>query len=157
MTRWWNSLAPRERRFALIGAVGALALLIVGILLSLNGSVSSARERVAQKQQDLAWMQSVAPELASAGPAAQRPATGQSLVIVVDRAAREAGLERALVSSEPSGANGLRVRFENARFDLLVGFLARLAEQHGARVESASVDAADEPGAVNAGFVLRVG
>jgi type II secretory pathway component PulM len=73
----------------------------------------------------------------------------------VDRAAPEAGLSSALVSREPIGADGLRVRFEKARFDLLIGLLVRLAEQHGARVESASVDAAGEPGLVNAGLVLR--
>lgn len=156
MTAWWNGLTPRERRLVVLGGAGALVLLVLAVLLPLNGSVSRAHDRLAQKQEDLAWMRSVAPELASAGPAAA-PASGQSLVIVVDRAAREAGLGGALVSSEPSGANGLRVRFENARFDLLVGLLARLAEQHGARVESATLDGADSPGLVNAGLVLRVG
>ena len=152
---WWNGLAPRERRIAILGGALALVLLVLAILLPLNGSVARAHERVAQKQQDLVWMQSVAQELASAGPASATPASGRSLVIVVDRAAREAGLSSALVSSEPSGADGLRVRFEKARFDLLIGLLVRLAEQHGARVESASVDGAEEPGLVNAGFVLR--
>lgn len=156
MMAWWSSLGPRERRFVIIGGAAALVLLVLGIVLPLNGSVSRAHDRIAQKQQDLAWMQSVAPELASAGPASARPASGQSLVVVVDRAAREAGLASALVSSEPSGADGLRVRFEKARFDLLVGLLARLAEQHGASVESASVDGAGEAGLVNAGLVLRV-
>jgi general secretion pathway protein M len=152
---WWNGLAPRERRIAVLGGALALVLVVLAILLPLNGSVSRAHQRVAQKQQDLVWMQSVAPEMASAGPATAGPASGRSLVIVVDRAAREAGLSSALVSSEPSGADGLRVRFEKARFDLLIGLLVRLAEQHGARVESASVDAAGEPGLVNAGLVLR--
>jgi general secretion pathway protein M len=126
-------------------------------VLPLNGSVSRAQDRIAQKQQDLAWMQSVAPELANVGPASATPATGRSLVIVVDRAAREAGLSSSLVSSEPSGADGLRVRFEKARFDLLVGLIVRLAEQHGTRVESASVDGAGAPGLVNAGLILRAG
>jgi general secretion pathway protein M len=141
----------------MFGGAGALVLAILGIVLPLNGSVSRAQERIAQKQQDLAWMQSVAPELADAGPASATPATGRSLVIVVDRAAREAGLSSSLVSSEPSGADGLRVRFEKARFDLLVGLIVRLAEQHGTRVESASVDGAGAPGLVNAGLILRAG
>jgi general secretion pathway protein M len=157
MTAWWNGLSSRERRFVILGAAGALLLLVLGVLLPLHGSVSKAEQRLAQKQQDLAWMRGVAPELANAGPVSAVPATRQSLVIVVDRAAREAGLSSALVSSEPSGANGLRVRFEKARFDLLVGLIARLAEQHGARVESASVDGAGAPGLVNAGLVLRTG
>lgn len=155
MSAWWSSLQARERRLVIIGGCGAFVLILLAIVLPLHGSVSSAHERIAQKQQDLAWMQSVAPELASAGPAAPSAASGQSLVVIVDRSARESGLSSALVASEPSGADGLRVRFEKARFDLLVGLIGRLGEQHGVRVESASVDGAGEPGLVNAGLVLR--
>ena len=75
--------------------------------------------------------------------------------VVVDRAAREAGLGESLTSSEPSGAGGLRVRLEKAPFDIMVGWLARLADQHGVRVESATIDSASEPGLVNAALVLR--
>jgi general secretion pathway protein M len=153
---WWASLGAREKRFVIIGGAGALVLLVVGVVLPLNTSVSRAHQRIEQKQQDLAWMQSVAPELATAGPPATRRPSSESLVVIMDRAAREAGLSNALVNTEPSGRDGLRVRFEKARFDLLVGLLGRLAEQQGARVESASIDGAGEPGLVNAGLVLRV-
>jgi type II secretory pathway component PulM len=47
------------------------------------------------------------------------------------------------------------VRLEKAPFGLIVGWLARLADQHGISVESANMDAAGEPGVVNAGIVLR--
>ena len=73
------------------------------------------------------------------------------------RAAREAGLKDALTSSEPSGAGGLRVRLDKAPFDTLVGWLARLSDRYGIRVESANIDKATEPGLVNAAFVLRIG
>ncbi|HKZ74337.1 MAG TPA: type II secretion system protein GspM [Steroidobacteraceae bacterium] len=155
MIERWHSLAPRERRIIGLGGAAALVLLVLGVVLPLNGSVSRAHSRLEQKAQDLAWMRSVAPELASAGPVSAAP-SGQSLVVVIDRAAREAGLSKALVSTEPSGADGLRLRFEKASFDLLVGLIARVAEQHGARVESASVDSSGEPGIVNASVVLRV-
>jgi type II secretory pathway component PulM len=48
------------------------------------------------------------------------------------------------------------VRLEKAQFGMLVGWLARLAEQNGIRVESATIDNAGEPGIVNAGLVLRI-
>jgi type II secretory pathway component PulM len=47
------------------------------------------------------------------------------------------------------------VRLDKASFDALVGWLARLAEQNGIRVESATVDAAGAPGLVSASLVLR--
>ena len=148
-------MSERERRMAVVGGGVAFALLLVAVLLPLNRSVSRAHERVGRKQADLAWMRSVSPELSSAGPAAPQPATEESLLVVVDRAARDAGLGTALTSSEPSGPGGLRVRLDKAPFDILVGWLGRLADQNGIRIEAASIDAAGEPGLVNAAVVLR--
>jgi general secretion pathway protein M len=151
-----ETMSERERRMVLIGGIAAVAILVFGVLLPLNSSVSSAEKRVGQKQIDLQWMQSVGPELASAGPVAQKPSTQESLLVVVDRAARESGLGNSLTSSEPSGPGRLRVRLEKAQFDILVGWLARLSEQNGIGVESASIDNAGAPGIVNAGLVLQL-
>jgi general secretion pathway protein M len=112
-------------------------------------------KRIATKQIDLAWMQGVAPVLAAAGPAVANAGSQESLVVLVDRTARESGLAQALTGSQPSGDGGLRVQLEKAPFNSLVAWMARLSEQNGVRVESASVDGAGEPGLVNAGVVLR--
>ncbi|HVY80062.1 MAG TPA: type II secretion system protein M [Steroidobacteraceae bacterium] len=149
------NLNERERRTVLFGGIAAVALLIFGVVLPLETSVSKAQARVEKKQADLQWMRAVGPELASAGPAVPRPTSNESMLVIVDRAARESGLGTALVNSEPSGQNGLRVRLEKAPFGLIVGWLARLADQHGIRVESATMDNTGEPGVVNAGLVLR--
>ena len=61
-----------------------------------------------------------------------------------------------LTSSEPSGAGGLQVRLEKAPFDAVVAWLARLSEQEGIRVDSATIDNAGQPGIINAGVVLHV-
>ena len=127
----FENLNERERRMVLFGGIAAAVLLIFGVLMPLNSSVSKAQERVGQKQADLQWMQVVGPELASAGPTVARPSTQESLLVVVDRAARESGLGSSLTSSEPQGAGLLRVRLEKAPFDIMVGWLARLADQNG--------------------------
>ena len=157
MTFSYASLNEREKRLVLIGGVVGVVLLLLAVVLPLNRSVQRAQVRVEHKQADLAWMRQVAPQLASAGPTGDRPATQDSLLVVVDRAAREAGLGEALTSSEPSGAGGLRVRLDKAPFDTLVGWLGRLADRHGVRVESANIDNATEPGLVNAALVLHAG
>jgi general secretion pathway protein M len=149
------NMNERERRMLLIGAIVAVALLIFGIVLPLDTSVSKAHTRIEKKQADLQWMRTVGPELASAGPPIAQPTSNESMLVIVDRAAREAGLGSALVNSEPSGQNGLRVRLEKAQFGLVIGWLARLSDQHGIRVESANMDNSGEPGIVNAGLVLR--
>jgi general secretion pathway protein M len=79
--------------------------------------------------------------------------SGESLVVVVDRTAREAGLGTALRDQSPSGNSGLRLRLEAAPFDTLVTWLANLQQQHGVGIEAATIDAAG-PGLVNATLSL---
>ena len=154
MREWYENLADREKRFVLIGGVGALVLLLLGVVLPLNRNITQAQHRVTTKQADLAYIQSVTPELASAGPMGN---TGESLVVLVDGSARESGLGKSLSNSQPTGDGGLRVRLEHVPFDGMVAWLARLAQQHGVRVESAEIETAGAAGLVNAGLVLKGG
>ena len=51
----------------------------------------------------------------------------------------------------------LTVRLEKAPFDSLVAWLARLAQQNGVVVDSATIEKAGAPGLVNAALVLHAG
>jgi general secretion pathway protein M len=153
MRAWYAGLAERERRFVNIGAIAAGVMILAGIVLPLNRGIAQARQRVATKQTDLAFIQQAMPELRAAGPMSQ--ASGPSLVVLIDSSAREGGLGKALSSSEPTGDGGLRVRMERAPFDGLVVWLVRLSQQHGVRVESAEIEQAGETGLVNASLVLK--
>ncbi len=148
-----DSLSERDLKTLKIGA-GAAALLLVYIVIQLDSGVSSARKRITHKSEDLVWMRSNAGELASA---ASLPGGtgGQSLLVIVDRSAHESGLASALAGSEPSGPNGLSIRLQKASFDSMVGWLGRLSQQNGVRVDSASIENAGSPGMVNAAIVLR--
>ncbi len=148
-----DTLSEREQRLVTIGAVLAAIVLIFVVLLPLDRSVAKARTRITQKQADLVWMRGVAPVLASAAPAAA--ATGESLIVIVDRSARESGLGPSLAGTEPSGTGGIQVRLEKAPFDAMVGWLSRLSQQNGIRVDGATIDNAGAPGIVNAAVVLH--
>lgn len=148
-------LSPRERRLVTLGAAVGVLLLVFGILIPLDRSVSHAAQRLAKKHADLSWMQSVAPELQSAAP--PPAATGESLLVIIDRSARESGLAGSLSGSEPGGPGTLSVRLEKAPFDTLVTWLMRLAQQNGVTIESATIERAGEPGTVNAALVLHAG
>jgi len=149
------ALAPRERRMLLFGALALAAILIFGMLIPLDRSVAHTQQRLARKRADLSWMQTVAPQIAVLPPAAA--ANGESLLVIVDRSARESGLASALSGSEPGGPGNLSVRLEKAPFDALVGWLARLAQQNGVTVESAIIEKAGAAGLVNANIVLHSG
>jgi type II secretory pathway component PulM len=153
MRAWYAGLADRERLFVNIGAIAAGVLILAGIILPLNRGIVQARQRVATKQVDLAFIQQATPELRAAGPMSQ--ANGASLVVLIDGSAREGGLGKSLSSSEPTGDGGLRVRMERAPFDGMVVWLVRLSQQHGVRVESAEIEQAGETGLVNASLVLK--
>jgi general secretion pathway protein M len=149
------TLSARERRLVMAGAVLAALIVVFGILVPLDRSVAQAKERLAKKHADLSWMQSVAPELAATAP--PPTASGESLLVIIDRSARESGLASSMAGSEPGGANTLSIRLEKAPFDSLIGWLARLSQQNGVLVDSATIEKAGAPGLVNAAIVLHSG
>jgi type II secretory pathway component PulM len=150
--QWLERLVPRERRFVLLGTVGAALLLVFGGAWRLHNAVAASERRIAAKTADLAWMQAVAPAMQAAPPAAGDG--GESLPLLVDRTAREAGLDTTLAGSEPAGPRGLRVRFNAASFDALVAWLAALHSQYGVHVGSANIERVGTEGTVNATVVL---
>jgi general secretion pathway protein M len=157
MREWFDNLSERDRKIVTYGGAVVLVLVLAGIIVPLNRNIAMARERVTRKQSDLQFIQSVAPQLAAAGPASGNAATAESLVVLVDSSARESGLGKSLSNSQPTGDKGLRVRLDRVSFDAMVAWLARLSQQHGVRVESAEIESAGEAGLVNAGLVLKAG
>jgi general secretion pathway protein M len=148
-----RSLSARDRRTLLVGGVIAAILFVFVVILPLDRSVSHLKTQVAGKQADLVWMRSAAPEIAVAGPV--RSHSGESLIVIVDESARESGLGGSLAGSEPSGQGSLRVELDKAPFDAMVGWLARLGQQNGVEIESATVNNAGQPGIVSASLVLK--
>jgi type II secretory pathway component PulM len=156
LREWLANLSPRER--ALVYAAGGLlgVAVVFGVLVfPVRHLHDRMAARVAQKQADLAWMQQRAPQAAAAAGMAQA-AAGESLVALVDRTSREAGLASSLRDQSPSGNSGVHLRFESASFDALVAWLATLQQQNGVAVESATIGAA-APGLVNASISLSQG
>lgn len=149
--QWLGQLAPRERRFVVIGAVSAAVMLLAAGAWSIHRAVEAGERRVAAKSADLAWMQSVAPAVQAAPPVADR----ESLPLLVDRTAREAGLAAALAGAEPAGASGVRVRFNEASFDAIIAWIAALQSQYRVTVGSASIEHQGSEGTVNATILLQ--
>jgi type II secretory pathway component PulM len=150
----FDTMSEREQKLVKIGGIGAVLILIFGVLIPLDDSVAKARARITQKQADLVWMRGVAPTIAASGPVHQG-GSGESLIVVVERSAQESGLEKSLAGSDPSGPGGIQVRMEKASFDAMIGWLSRLSQQNGIGVDGASIDTTGSPGIVNAAVVLK--
>ena len=150
---WYAGLQQREQRMVAVGGVVvAVLILVLGILLPLQSTVSSAVKGNETKREDLKWMQANAPEIRAAGNQVAAD-TGEAPVVLVDRVGREAGLGNALRGTQPNGT-GVRVQLEAAPFDTLVTWLATLDERYGLAIESITVDRAAQPGTVNASITF---
>ncbi|HEY4974800.1 MAG TPA: type II secretion system protein M [Steroidobacteraceae bacterium] len=157
VTAYLQRLEARDRKIVLYGAIAALLLIIVATVLPLQRHVTAIQQRVERKRDDLQWLRSMAPQL-SGLQASAPPRLNESLVVLVDRTARESGLAKSLVGSAPSGDGGLNVRLDQTPFDSLIGWLSQLRERYGVRVDAATIDAGKGgSGTVSATLVLHAG
>lgn len=157
---WLDKLAPRERVLVLAAAALAGVALVYALgLQPLYAARGRAAAEVEARRSLLSDIEQVARRFGPQGPAsAPSAATGESLVVVIDRSTRERGLGPYLKRNQPEGASGVRLRLENAPFDELTGWLADVQARNGLAAAAASFDPSGEPGRVNSNLVLeRVG
>lgn len=154
---YWNGLSPRDQRTLAIGA--GLAVLLLGWALvwhPLAQKRSELEETVDAQRRDLAYVRVAAAEvdrLRAAGTHSRADRQGRSLLALADATARSAGLEGARL--EPVGATSVRVSFEFAKFDALVGWIEGLTRDYGIETTDFSADRADGVGLVNARVTLQ--
>jgi len=155
---WLDRLAPRERNLVyLAAALLGVAFLYLALVLPITTGARHRAARIEQKTSDLAWMRQMAPQVMAAASAGAAGAGSESLVVLVDRTGREAGLGGSIRDQSPEGERGLRLQLQGAPFDVLVAWLASLQQQYGVRVEVATISAAGAAGLVNASLTLTHG
>lgn len=157
MREWFDSLAPRERLVVSVGAgIVGLVLFWSIVLAPLSSGVDRMSTRIDGKRASLSWMQMASAEIRSAGDvstAAGNP--DQSLVVVIDRTARQSGIGETLTRNQPVGEDGIRVRLEDAPFDVVTQWLGTLQSSHGLALESATFERGPANGTVTVSLTLR--
>jgi len=161
MKAWLMGLEANERHM-LLGGGGLLLVmfLYVAIWEPLTDSAESLRVSTAEQETLLAWMRGAAQEvkqLRRRGGQQSKPASGGSLLSLVDRTAKSGGLGKALKRVQPDGDTKVRVWLEAASFDDLVRWLTALETRHGVHVESSVFQALDTPGRVDGRVVFVSG
>jgi general secretion pathway protein M len=152
---WYTTLPPRDQRVLQLGGVAVALMLVALVLWPLHRNLGEAKAELMKQQTDLEWMRQVGPTLAAAGPGPVAAATQESLVVLIDRSARESGLGQSLTGTQPAANGSMRVELQQADFNLLAGWVSRLSSQHGVRVDSATITGSNSPGIVNATLQLR--
>ena len=145
--RWMQLSGAEQRALRLLGGFLAVVVFVYGIWLPSQHAAESARATYENSRELLLWMQSAAARL-EGGPAS---AAGGSVLAVVSNQASSSGL--ALSRIEPEGDTRVRVWLEKADFNLVAGWLGKLAGQ-GVRLDEVQVEKQGEGGGVSGRFVL---
>jgi general secretion pathway protein M len=156
---WWQAQSARDRRVLAVGIV--LVALLLGwafIWYPLTRAREQLQARVERQRSDLVWMRQASGELVTLranGARGQVDRQGKSLFALADVTARGAGLAAALKRVEPTGPKSVRVSFESANFDALIGWIDGLGRDYGVRATDLSADRIEGIGLVNARVVLE--
>ena len=150
---WRARSAPEQVLLAAL-AVMALAAIwyfaAVGPLIDRAGAYKQARaaERVLLERLD-----SVGSRLAALP--APRPRSDASLLLLVNRSVRDAGLSGFLEEGAADGESRVRLRLRDAPFPQVSAWLAGLAVQEGIRTVSADIERGPAPGIIQVSLVLE--
>lgn len=159
MTSWWLGLAANERRMLKVGTF-VVALLLGWALIWHPLAVKRVelQQDVENQRRDLAYVRTGAAEIRNQhadGTRSRADRQGKSLLALADASARGSGLESALKRVEPVGAHSVRVTFDGASFDALVGWIEALSNTYGVEASDLSADRAAGIGIVNARVTLQ--
>lgn len=153
----WQQLDLRQRRLiGLAALVLVAALLYVWVWEPLAQAREAERERIAQQQALLNWLEAVAPvaeRLRERGQSS-RDLGDRSLLGLADETARAAGLAGAMTRIEPTGEDQVRVWLEGADFVSVMSWLEEFSRSRPVRVDQFQVDRAGREGQVNVRVTL---
>ncbi len=160
MTAWWAQLQPRQQRLLLGAGLILLSLLLyVQVWEPLAAAREAERERVAQSQALLYWLEALTPTVQTLRRDSRRAEDlgGRSLLGLVDETARAAGLAGGLNRIEPVGDGQVRVWLEQVDFVATMNWLQRLSADFPIEVQQLSVDRGARSGQVNVRVSLAAG
>jgi len=157
MNTWWEGLSSQERLMVTfgLGVILAVTLFLV-VWEPFYGHLRVLRQTVAEERVQMVWMAQAALEVASLRGVtiATEKHTGGSLLALVDRSARAAGMGAGLSRVEPEGKDKVRIWLNDITFNALIPWLTELNKTQGVTPESLVVDRQPTLGRVNVRLVL---
>ena len=158
LIQFWRSRAPRER--VVLAGGSALLALALGFAygwLPMQRDTAQLRKALPQLRAQARQLQQDADEAKRLKGRPARAREGGSLAAVIEQRATAGGLREQIESITPQDAGRVRVALPEVAFDAWIGWLGELQASHGVRVESARIDAGEEPGMVKVEAVLAGG
>ena len=150
----WRERSAREQ--ALLAALAVLALGAIWYF----AAVGPLLDRAETSQQMLAAEDALLERLDRVGSRmaalpAPRARSDASLLLLVNRSVRDAGLGGFLEEGAADGETRIRLRLRDAPFPEVSAWLAGLAVQEGIRTVSADIERGSAPGVTQVSLVLE--
>ncbi len=156
-----GNLNPRERNALFVGGIILGVLLIYAVLWKPFSNKVEKLEHSVQEQRVLQqWINTASAEAQRLRATQNNNSTrlntaGQSLLFVVDQAAKKDRLGSALKRIEPEGVTKVRVWIEQAPFDDVVLWMGNLKNTYGVQVTNVSIDRQGTSALVNARITVE--
>ncbi len=156
---WWQSRNLRERWVLAVG--GTLAVIVfayIGLWEPLVKQHSALQQELVELRETHAWMKQAAATIRTrSAQSGDLPAgDDRSLIGLVDRSTRNAGLGKQLNRVQPDGDYGVQIWFERVAFDRLLTWIDSLERTSGARVSALQVEATGASGLVDVRLNLEM-
>jgi len=162
MMDYWNQLKPSERTIiSVAGIILAVLILYLAVLEPFMLKSDEYTTKVAQQKSQIEWLKKKSLEVkqlqVSSGGAGTTRKSGDSLLVIVDRTAKQNKLADSLKRVEPDGSERVRVWLDSASFDEVAKWLGLLQSSYQLDIESAVFDKVEAAGRVNVRLVIIEG
>jgi general secretion pathway protein M len=150
MKQWFNNL-KRHEQLMLLGL--SIVLLLYVIFTLLWQPLSESKQKLQQHNQQVAASLQTVKSLAaeykqlSGGKSGNQQQAAGSLASLVDKAVADNQL--TMSRFQPSASGDAQVRFENASFNAVLGWLYQMEYDYRVLVKDLSISKANAPGLVN--------
>lgn len=154
IAEFWRGRSAREQ--ALLAALAVMALGAIWYFAAVGPLLDRAetnKQRRAAETALLERLDRVGSRMAALP--APRPRSDASLLLLVNRSIREAGLGGFLEEGAADGETRVRLRLLDAPFPQVSAWLAGLAVQEGIRAVSADIERGSAPGFTQVNLVLE--
>lgn len=154
IAEFWRVRSAREQ--ALLAALAVMALAAIwyfAAVAPLLDRAESYKQRRAAETALLERLERVGGRMAALP--APRPRSDASLLLLVNRSVRDAGLGGFLEDGAADGETRVRLRLRDAPFPQVSAWLAGLAVQEGIRTVSADIERGSAPGITQVSLVLE--
>lgn len=157
MKQWWRGLQMRERWILITAALLLILLVLHGLVWQpWQEARVQLEEEIAQRRDDLAWMQQAATRLPAVQRGNQTQRANGNLITVMNQLLVKARLREHMKQMKPVSEREVRLRFEKASFDRLLRLFGDI-ERQGLSIRELRLLPSDESGRVNATLVVLRG